>query len=108
LSILTISHRNDNIPFRVCIETQIREPRHAIITDLETGKNILGKFLLFPDYPEAAGDIKEYEVAISQDTRKIVYEWAYDTSNRFEALCNNWEALNTAWEIFNVLPYVEW
>jgi hypothetical protein len=108
--IFTISARNDNLPFRICIKTGGHEPRHAVIMDLETGKQVLGSFLFSADYPEKPEDIEKYEQNqdISYDMRDAIYEWAYDQSNRFDMLVNNWEAINTMWYTFNVLPYQEW
>jgi hypothetical protein len=108
--VFIISSRNDNLPFRVCIKTGGREPRHAILTDLETGKIVLGKFLFSDDYPEKPDDIEKFDQDqdIPYDMREAIYEWAYDQSNRFDMLVNNWEAINTVWYAFNVIPYQEW
>jgi hypothetical protein len=108
IPILTVSSRKDNLPFRICVKIGGQEPRHAIITDLETGKKILGKFLFSTDYPEGAESIEKYEQDISHDMQTAIYEWAYDCSTRFDMLINNWEAINTVWYTFNVLPYSKW
>jgi hypothetical protein len=108
--VFIVSSRNDSLPFRVCIKTGDKEPRHAIVTDMETEERALGKFLFSADYPENPEDIEKYgqDQDIPSDMRGAIFEGAFEQSNRFDVLVNNWEAINTVWYAFNVLPFQTW
>jgi hypothetical protein len=111
-SLIIISAREDMIPFRVCIKKNERS-QIAVLTDYETGKRILFEFDFRAEYPDAPQDIYLYpKITCSKrhktNIRNKLFEWAYEQSNRFETLLNNWEALNAAWETIHVLQNDEW
>jgi hypothetical protein len=126
-SIFIVSAREDNLPFRICIETSGCALRRALITDLETGRILLGEFVFSVDYPSEPRDvkIKQQKRPFPDSELALIYEWAYEQSNRFDMLVDdeqesdviyegpfvivsNWEALNTIWYAYNVLPHTKW
>jgi hypothetical protein len=100
MSRLVVSDPSDDLPFRIVINAPDHQPPHAHVMDLKTGKAELGQFLLSKIPPRKAEDIKEYKKTITDEMRRIIFDWmgrqngdAWKVGGRI----SNWQALYMEW-----------
>jgi hypothetical protein len=100
MAIQVISSPEDNLPFRITIKAPDHLPPHAHVMDLKTGKTEIGQFLLSESPPRNPEDIKEYKKTITDETRRIIFDWMKRPNMdalKVGARNSNWQALYMEW-----------
>jgi hypothetical protein len=98
MAILTVSSREDYLPFRITIKVPDHQPPHAHLMELKTGKTELGQFLLSKTFPRKPEDIKGYKQGITDEMRHAIFEWA-GCPHKVLRKYTNWEALCSQWTV---------
>jgi hypothetical protein len=96
MSIQVVSSRKDGLPFRIAVKAPDHPPPHAHIMDLQTGRKEMGQFLISEEFPAKPEDIKDYKRGISDDMRRLIFQWAIAKNMEFP-VAKNWELLWWEW-----------
>jgi hypothetical protein len=96
MAIQVVSSRKDGLPFRIAIKAPDHKPPHAHVMDLKTGKTELGQFLISENLPSKPEDIKNYKQGVTDEMRKLIYQWAGSINVEFP-VAKNWEMLWWEW-----------
>ena len=94
---LLVSSRADKLPFRIAVQSPEHPPPHAVVLDLQTGKTIIGEFLISKSLPRSPDDIKDFRKGITDEMRALIFQWARLPNQGFLNKFSNWETLNLLW-----------